>query len=218
MYRQTRALLDTLHIDIDPRTEVRRLSIARKQMVEIAKALALEASIVVMDEPTSALTENEVEVLLGLIHRLRDRGVAVVYISHRLDEIFRVSDRITVLRDGRLVRVRLTAESNADEIVSMMVGRKLEDLYGRVETPRFGDNVFEVRDLRQRGHLHDISFRVRAGEILGLAGLIGAGRTEVARAIFGVDRKDSGTVLVENRPVQITSPRQAIDAGIGYLA
>jgi ribose transport system ATP-binding protein len=217
MYRQTRVLLDTLHIDIDPRTEVRRLSVARKQMVEIAKALALDASIVVMDEPTSALTENEVEVLLSLIHKLRDRGVAVVYISHRLDEIFRVSDRITVLRDGRLVGVRLTAESNADELVSMMVGRKLEDLYGRVETPRFGDSVFQVHNLYQRGRLHNISFNVRAGEILGLAGLIGAGRTEVARALFGVDRKDSGTVLIENQPVHITSPRQAIDAGLGYL-
>ena len=224
MERQAQELLNELHITVDPRTEVRQLSIARKQMVEIARVLSIEASILVMDEPTSSLPtttstveENEVEVLLHLIDRLRERGTAIIYISHRLDEVFRISNRITVLRDGRLVGVRQTENTTPEEIVSMMVGRDLEDLYGHVEKPKMGETVLEVRDLNLGGQLHNISFHVCAGEILGLAGLIGAGRTDLALAIFGVLPKDRGRVLIENQPVEITSPQQAIRAGIGYV-
>ena len=224
MERQAQELLDELHITVNPRTEVGLLSIARKQMVEIARALSVEASILVMDEPTSSLPtttssveENEVEVLLHLIDRLRERGTAIIYISHRLDEVFHISNRITVLRDGRLVGVRQTEDTTPEEIVSMMVGRDLEDLYGHVEKPKIGDTVLEVRDLHLGGQLHNISFHVCAGEILGLAGLIGAGRTDLALTIFGVLPKDRGRVLIENQPIEITSPQQAIRAGIGYV-
>ena len=225
MNAHAREWLQTLHIDIDPRMMVRKLGIARKQMVEIAKALSLDASIIVMDEPTSSLptatskpTElNEVEVLLELITKLRDQGKAIIYISHRMGEVFRISDRITVLRDGKLVGVRNTAETNPDEIVAMMVGRKLEDLYGvRSEAP-IGDKVLEVRGLNQAGKLYDINFNVKAGEILGLAGLIGAGRTETAMAVFGAGKRESGEILIDNHPVTIRNPQDAIKAGVGYV-
>jgi ABC-type sugar transport system ATPase subunit len=225
MHAHAREWLEALHINVDPHMEVRRLSIARKQMVEIAKALSLDASIIVMDEPTSSLptataspTEmNEVEVLLDLILKLRSRGKAIIYITHRMGEIFRISDRVTVLRDGRLVGVRTTAETNPDEIVSMMVGRDLEDLYGHTEQPRIGEVALAVHGLRRTGLLHDIGFHVRAGEILGVAGLVGAGRTEMARAVFGVDPKDGGEVRIGNRTVGIRTPRDAIEVGLGYL-
>jgi ABC-type sugar transport system ATPase subunit len=205
--------------------QVRRLSIARKQMVEIAKTLSLDAQIIVMDEPTSSLPtsttnpneKNEVEVLLDLIQKLRDRGKAIVYISHRMNEIFRIADRITVLRDGRLVGVRKASETNPDEVVAMMVGRNLEDMYGRPDDKKPGEVVLEVKNLKQSDRLHDLSFHVRSGEILGVAGLIGAGRTEMALSIFGVGRRDGGEILVLNKKVKIQTPYDAIRAGIGYL-
>lgn len=225
MNSHAREWLQALHIDIDPRLMVRKLGIARKQMVEIAKALSLDASIIVMDEPTSSLptatsqpTElNEVEVLLEMISKLRDRGKAIIYISHRMGEVFRISDRITVLRDGKLVGVRNTVETNPDEIVAMMVGRKLEDLYGVRSKTQIGEKVLEVRGLNQAGELYNINFDVRSGEILGLAGLIGAGRTETAMAVFGAVKRDSGEILINNQPVPIHSPKDAIKAGLGYL-
>jgi len=226
MHAHARDLLETLHVNIDPRLMVRQLNISRKQMVEIAKALSLDASIIVMDEPPSSLPTtttsktselNEVEVLLDLIAKLRDQGKAIIYISHRMGEVFRISDRITVLRDGKLVGIRKTSETNPDEIVSMMVGRKLEDMYGTRSDTQIGDNVLEVRGLNQAGTLYDINFHVRAGEILGLAGLIGAGRTETAMATFGAGKRESGEILVDNRPVTIRNPQDAIRAGIGYL-
>ena len=225
MNTRAREWLETLHIDLDPRLMVRKIGIARKQMVEIAKALSLDASIIVMDEPTSSLptatskpTElNEVEVLLEMIKKLRDRGKAVIYISHRMGEVFRISDRITVLRDGKLVGVRNTAETNPDEVVAMMVGRKLEDLYGQRSEAPIGEKVLEVRGLNQAGRLYDINFDVRAGEILGLAGLIGAGRSETAMAVFGASKRDSGDILINNHPLAIKNPQSAIQAGIGYL-
>jgi ABC-type sugar transport system ATPase subunit len=225
MYKRTREVLSSLHIDLDPSVQVRRLSIARKQMVEIAKTLSLDAQIIVMDEPTSSLPtsttnpneKNEVEVLLDLIQKLRDRGKAIVYISHRMNEIFRIADRITVLRDGRLVGVRKASETNPDEVVAMMVGRNLEDMYGRPDDKKPGEVVLEVKNLKQSDRLHDLSFHVRSGEILGVAGLIGAGRTEMALSIFGVGRRDGGEILVLNKKVKIQTPYDAIRAGIGYL-
>ena len=203
--------------DIDPRVEVRRLSIAQKQLVEIARALSLEADVIVMDEPTSSLSESEVKVLLELVSRLREGGLAVIYVSHRLDEIFEVGDRVTILRDGKLVGVRSTKETSPDEVVRMMVGRELEDLYGEAEETQSSEAGFEVRDLVLPGASEGIGFRVRAGEIVGLSGLMGAGRTELARAIFGADPVDGGAVLVEGEEVPLGSPGKAIEAGIGYV-
>lgn len=226
LYKNAQKWLDALHIkNVDPRDEVRRLGIARKQMVEIAKALSLDSSIIVMDEPTSSLPTattnpnevNEVQVLLGMIQKLREHGKAVIYISHRLEEVFRISDRITVMRDGKLIGVRKTSETTPKEIISMMVGRNLEDLYGRPGERTIGKTVLEVRGLTQGNHLKNISFHARSGEILGVAGLVGAGRTELARAVFGADPRDSGEILVDNKPVDIRTPQHAIQAGLGYL-
>jgi ABC-type sugar transport system ATPase subunit len=225
MYAKTQEWLDTLQINVDPRTEIRRLSIARKQMVEIAKALSLDARIIVMDEPTSSLPsamtnpneKNEVEVLLNLIQQLRDQGKAIIYISHRMEEVFRISDRITVLRDGKLVGVRETRQTTPDEVVSMMVGRNLEDLYGEPEDRIPGEKVLEVRGLKRHGESETYDFEVRGGEILGVAGLIGSGRTEMMRALFGADKSDAGEVTVNGRSIQIRTPEDAIRAGIGYL-
>ncbi len=226
LYKNAQKWLDTLHIsNVDPRDEVRRLGIARKQMVEIAKALSLDSSIIVMDEPTSSLPTvttnandvNEVDVLLDMVNKLRQHGKAVIYISHRMDEIFRISDRITVLRDGKLVGVRKTSETNPREIISMMVGRNLEDMYGKPGERNIGKTVLEVRGLNQGSRLKNIGFNVRSGEILGIAGLVGAGRTEMAKAVFGADKRDSGEILIDNKPVDIRTPLDAIQAGLGYL-
>jgi ABC-type sugar transport system ATPase subunit len=225
LYAKAQEWLDALHVHVDPRMEVRKLTIARKQMVEIAKALSLDATIIVMDEPTSSLPsvmdepdeQNEVEILLNLVTRLRNQGKAIIYISHRMEEIFRIADRITVMRDGKLVGVRKTAESTPDQIVSMMVGRNLEDLYGQPEEHPAGETVLEVRDLQRARCPEKYTFSVRSGEILGVTGLIGSGRTEMARALFGADKITGGEVLVGGRKVRIKSPRDAIQAGIGYL-
>jgi ABC-type sugar transport system ATPase subunit len=224
MYRQARALLDELHIDVDPRTEVRRLSIAHKQMVEIARALSMDARLIVMDEPTSSLPTttvsgmmNEVEILLRLINRLRERGKSIVYISHRLNEIFEISDRITVLRDGRLVGVTRADETDPDKVVSMMVGRELKDLYGTRQRRKIGKTILEVKGLTRKGKHGPVTFEVREGEIVGVAGLIGAGRTDMALTLFGVYPNDGGEVRVEDRPIVIKSPQHAIQHGIGYV-
>lgn len=226
LYANAQNWLDTLHISgVNPRDEIRSLSIAKKQMVEIAKAISLDANLIVMDEPTSSLPTvttkstdlNEVQVLLEMVDKLRKRGKAIIYISHRMDEIFRISDRITVMRDGKLIGVKNTSETNPDEIVSMMVGRDLKDMYGRPKARAIGDVVLEVRNLNQGHRLKDISFNVRAGEVLGIAGLVGAGRSETARAIFGADARDTGQVFMNGKEVHITSPDHAIQAGLGYL-
>ena len=219
MNRETRKVFEeSLHTtDIDPRIEVRRLSIAKKQLVEIARALSLEADVIVMDEPTSSLSESEVRVLLELVCRLRDKGLAVIYVSHRLEEVFEVGDRVTVLRDGQLVGVKNTEETTPDEVVKMMVGRELEDLYGEAEETQTSKTGLEVRDLTLPDASQGMSLQVRAGEIVGLSGLMGAGRTELARAIFGADPVDGGTVLVEGEPVASESPEKSIKAGIGYV-
>jgi ABC-type sugar transport system ATPase subunit len=158
-----------------------------------------------------------VQILLNTIRKLRDRGKAVIYISHRMEEIFRISDRITVMRDGKLIGVRTTSETNPKEIISMMVGRNLEDMYGKPGARNIGNTVLEVRNLNQGDRLMNISFHVRSGEILGVAGLVGAGRTEMAKAVFGADKRDSGEILVDNKTVDIRTPQDAIKAGLGYL-
>jgi len=224
---ETSRLLTDLGLDLDPRTRVARLGLAHRQMVEIAKALApafaktpagtsRDAAVLVMDEPTSSLTSREVTQLFALIERLASRGVAIVYITHRLDEVFRIGHRITVLRDGRHVTTRSIDEVSVDELVRLMANRDLTDHFPKVAAPR-GAELLRVEHLSRRGVLSDVSFTVHAGEVVGIAGLLGAGRTELARAISGADRVDAGQVFVEGQQVRFTSPGDAIARGIGLL-
>jgi len=212
-------LLSSLGINVSPKTLVGDLNIALRQMVEIAKALLVDARVVVMDEPTSSLTEEEVETLLTLIRRLRETGVSVIYVSHRMREIYAIADRITVMRDGSVVGIRDAAATNADEIVTMMVGRELGDLYGKREAALEPAAVpaLEVRHLGAGKLLHDASFTVDPGEIVVLAGLIGAGRSHLAMTVFGARARTAGEILVSGKPVRYRNPAQAIAAGIGFV-
>ncbi|MFT4038412.1 MAG: sugar ABC transporter ATP-binding protein [Thermomicrobiales bacterium] len=227
MEADTRVLLQRLGVALDPRATVRDLSVAEQQMVEIAKALSTNARLVIMDEPTSALTDREVDSLLAIVNNLKAQGLGVIFITHRLDELAPIGDWVTVLRDGRNAGEMPMAEATPDAIVRMMVGRHIADLYekiGHSYDPNAAP-VLEVRGLSRTGSaqdatqivLHDVNFGVRAGEIVGLAGLVGSGRTEVARAIFGADRFDAGQVLLNGQPVTITTPRDAIRHGIGLV-
>lgn len=215
---KAQVLLDRLHLRIDPRARVSDLTVAKQQMVEIAKALSYNSEVLIMDEPTAALTETEIEDLFRIIRELRDKGVGVVHISHRLEELHRISDRVTVMRDGHYVATLATADAAIDEIIRLMVGRHLYE--GAPEIPDLPDRevVLEVRNLTRGRTLKDVSFSLRRGEILGFAGLVGAGRTEVARAIFGADPIDSGEILVRGKPVRIRTPRDAVRHGIAYLS
>ena len=219
MERATAALLAELGAErsISPRSTVRDLSVAQQQTVEIAKALSFEAKLLIMDEPTASLSPHEVEALFERVRRLQRRGLAVLYISHRLKEVFELAQRITVLKDGRKVGTVETAATRPAELVRMMVGRELEHLY----PPRSAAGEIGPPKLRVRGggnaRLRDINLEVRAGEIVGLAGLEGAGRTEVARALFGVEPFERGTVELDGEVVHVRSPRQAIRAGLGFL-
>ncbi|MEX2444021.1 MAG: sugar ABC transporter ATP-binding protein [Alkalispirochaeta sp.] len=216
LYRMAQDLFDDMAVDIHPKSLAGSLNVARQQLVEIAKALSLNARIIIMDEPTSSLSEQEVDSLYGIVERLRDRGVTVVFISHKLTEVFRVADRITVLRDGELIGTLPTADTSSSEIIRMMVGRNIEDLYPP-KTKEVGDALMDVKDLGFRNQFSDISFTVKRGEILGLAGLVGAQRSESMLALFGAAPKTSGTVEVHGKPITIKSPRDAIAAGICYL-
>lgn len=216
MNARTRDLLRELRLTTNPETMVARLNVATRQMVEIAKALSMNARVIVMDEPTSSLTEQEVQTLLQLVRELRSKGVAVVYVSHRMREIFEVSDRITVMRDGRLVAVRDAAGVTADEVVTMMVGRELTDLYGGEARggPTAQEPVLAVDGLSVGERVKDVSFSVRPGEIVGFAGLIGAGRSETAHAIFGSMPRTSGTVTVSGSRIAPKHPEDAIRHGV----
>ncbi|MBO9334393.1 MAG: sugar ABC transporter ATP-binding protein [Roseiflexus sp.] len=215
--RETAALLAQLGITgLDIRRKVGELSVAFQQLTEIAKALALEARLIVMDEPTSALPDEEVEHLFEIIRRLRERGLGVVFVSHRLNEVRAICDRIVVLRDGKNAGALPVNEASDDRIIAMMVGRSINNLYPK-RPATLGDVVLEVQGLTRRGIIEDISFHLRAGEVVGLAGLVGSGRTEVARAIFGADRIDKGTIRLNGTPVRIRSPQDARNLGIGYV-
>jgi len=216
MVREAQRVFDSMGVEIDPRTLVGQISIGMQQIVEIGKALSLHSKVLIMDEPTSALSEKEVDHLYEIVANLRQRGVTVIFISHKLTEVFRIAERIIVLRDGVLVGNEVTEATDRDRVVRLMVGRPMSDLYPP-RRPRPGATLLEVRDLRRRGLFEDVSFQLHEGEVLGFAGLVGAGRTEVARAIFGADRPDGGEVLVRGQPVRIRSPRDAIRAGICYV-
>jgi ribose transport system ATP-binding protein len=215
---KTAELFETLHLRLDPRARVSRLAVAQQQMVEIAKALSFKADVLIMDEPTAALTGVEIDELFRIIRQLRDRGVGVVHISHRLQELKQISDRVTVMRDGRYVDTVATADANIDQIIKMMVGRTIFESAPELPEHPSTDVVLEVRNLNRGRSIRDVSFQLRRGEILGIAGLVGAGRTEVARAVFGADQLDSGEIFVKGTKVRINSPTDAVGHGIGYLS
>jgi rhamnose transport system ATP-binding protein len=214
--RQVQALMERLGVPLDPNRPARGLSIADQQIVEIAKALSFEARVIVMDEPTAALSGAEVERLFAVARTLQEHGVAVLFISHRLDEVFALCRRVTVMRDGRHVfSGPLKGLTNGD-LVSRMVGRELDALFPKQPTTR-GGVALSVRQLTREGVFFDVSFDVHHGEIVGLAGLVGAGRSEVARAVFGIDRRDAGQVMVEGRELAAASPTAAMAAGMGFV-
>lgn len=207
---------DKLGLLEDPRELVKNLSVGKQQLVEIAKALSLDARIIIMDEPTGALTLSETEKLFQVVEDLKKSGQSIVYISHRLNEIFQICDYVTVLRDGSLVGEKPIGELNEDKIIEMMVGRKLSEQYPRVQT-ELGDTVLQVKNLTNK-FVNDISFELRRGEILGVAGLVGAGRTELARTIYGVYQADSGEIILDGKALTIKSPKDALDNGIAYVS
>jgi len=214
-----RRLFARLNLDLDPRTLVADLTVARQQMVEIAKALSFDSKVLIMDEPTAALNAQEVADLFRVVRQLREEGVGIVYISHRMDELRQIADRVTVMRDGRTIATVAMADTDVAAIIHMMVGRALEEnLRGAPPDTARNEVALEVRGLRRGGAIRDVSFSVRKGEILGFAGLMGAGRTEVARAVFGADAIDGGEIRVHGRAVRIRTPQDAVAAGIGYLS
>ncbi len=217
IYRRSTELLDSLGLHLNPKTKMRGLSVADQQMVDMAAALAQNARILLMDEPTAALTPNEVERLFAIMRRLRDQGVALAFISHRLEEVSAIADRLTVMRDGEMVGERNPRATTHDEIIRLMVGRPLQVLFEKPEQQAIGATVLEVQHLTRAGHFEDISFTLRAGEIVGLAGLVGAGRSDVAQALFGIARADSGTILMDGKPILFRNPRAAMAHGLAYV-
>lgn len=216
MHREAGALFEKLDVAIDPGVKMRSLSVARTQMVEIAKALSLNAKLIIMDEPTSAITNKEADQLFRIIAALKQRNVSIIYISHKMDEIFAIADDLTVLRDGQTVGFGRTVELDQRRLIELMVGRTLDAVFPKEEAA-LGDVVLDVQGLDRPGAFHHVSFQVRAGEILGIAGLIGSGRTEVVESIFGVVPARAGTVRVRGRLLDRATPRRAIEHGLAYL-
>ncbi len=217
MRAEAEALLASLDIhDLDVTRIVGSLTVGNRQRVEIAKALSQNARILIMDEPTAALGGADVERLFDIVRLLRQRGVGIVYISHRLAEVFALADRVTVLRDGTYVGTRPVSETSEDDLITMMVGRTIDNLFPKLDT-EVGATVLEVRGLHRKGQFHDISLELRAGEIVGLAGLVGSGRSELAQAIFGIAPPDGGEIRLDGRPVRIDSPSAAGRLGIAYV-
>ena len=224
LYHKASTLLNDLHLPIDPRVPVGALGIGQQQLVEIAKALSKDARILVLDEPTAALTESEVETLFGILRKLKDRGVGMIYISHKLDEVFKMSDRITVLRDGKTIGTHDAKNLNKEKVIQLMVGREVGDIFPKVEH-ELGPIAFEIKNLTAHSTdnpdkkiVDGVSFAVRKGEVLGIAGLMGAGRSELLMSIFGAwQGKREGEVFVEDKPAVINSPSDAIMLGIGFV-
>jgi len=216
LYRDTKEILtDYIGLNVSPKTLAGELSVGQQQMIEIGRALTRHARVIIMDEPTSSLSEAETETLFRLIKMLKEDNVAIVYISHKLDEVMQLADRITVLRDGKNIITMKTSEITQEQLISYMIGRELENLYQK-SPARQGDVVLEVKNLTRKGVFENISFSVRAGEIVGFFGLVGAGRSEIMRAVFGVDRYDSGEIYIGGKKLPPGKPSAAIEAGLGF--
>lgn len=216
MYTKSKEMLDRLDVAIDPKTVVADLGIAQQQMVEIAKALSVNADVIIMDEPTAALTEKEINSLFEIIHKVKSEGVSIIYISHRLEEFSIIGDRVTVMRDGETVGMVNMKETTIDHLIKLMVGREIGNKFPKVEAKK-EDILLEVKNLNRKGVFKNINFSLRKGEILGISGLMGAGRTEVMRGIFGVDPIDSGEIFINNKEVIIKTEKDAISHGIGFV-
>ena len=215
IYEKTEALLKKLGIEIRPDAIVETLTVAQKQLVEIAKAIAQDSRVIIMDEPTAALSVGEIEILFRLIRNLKENGVTIIYISHRMNEVFEITDRVSVMRDGCLIVTKETADLTRDELIRHMVGRTLSETFPE-SSGKIGEIVLQAEHITN-SKVHDVSFSVRKGEILGIAGLMGSSRTELVRAVFGADRKSGGRVLIHGREVRIASPKDAVAAGIGLV-
>ncbi|GGB93731.1 sugar ABC transporter ATP-binding protein [Dyadobacter sediminis] len=215
--RKAAELLKQMGVSIDPEARMKFLSVAQMQMVEIAKAISNNAKVIIMDEPTSAISDREVATLFGIIRELKAREVSIIYISHKMDEIFEISDTITVLRDGKYIATKAASELDNNSLIAMMVGREISQMFPE-NAGNHGEVVLSVQNLSSKGKFSDIHFQVRSGEILGLAGLMGAGRTEIARAIFGLDPLEKGEIKIRDQNVRIQSPQDAISKGIGYVS
>lgn len=216
--QEAKRIFEMLSLKLDPNTKVADLTVAKQQMVEIAKALSFNAKVLIMDEPTAALTDLEIEDLFALIRQLREKGVGIVHISHRLEELKLIADRITVMRDGKTIDTLLAEDATIDKIISLMVGRTIYEAEPEIPENPSQEIVLEVRNLNRGKALRDVSFALKKGEILGFAGLMGAGRTEVARAIFGADGFTTGEIYIKGQKVQVKTPKDAVAHGIGYLS
>lgn len=216
MYAEAAELLGRLGVSLNPRTKARALSVAQMQLVEIARALSIKTRVLIMDEPTSALTLSEIEDLFVIVRQLREQGTSIIFISHHLEELFALCDRVTVLRDGSYVNTTSMSDVSTDSLIQMMVGRTLQEMFPK-QKASIGDVVLDVEGLGVAGKFRDVAFKLHKGEILGMAGLIGAGRTELACALFGTDPATSGTIRLDGKIVRISSPQQAMQLGISYV-
>ena len=219
MNEEAKKLFDKLNVDIDPREKMANLTVGKQQMCEIAKAVSFDAKVIIFDEPSAALTESEIEEMFKIIRDLKKRDIAMVYISHRMDEIKVITDRVTVMRDGTYVGTLITKDCTKEDIINMMVGRVIyEDPKTHSMVPKDAPVVLKVEHLNAGKMVQDVSFELRKGEILGFSGLMGAGRTETARALFGADPKESGDIYINGKKVTINNPQDAVKCGIGYLS
>ena len=215
---QTRAIFQRMNLELEPTTQVGDLSIAKQQMVEIAKALSFKSKVLIMDEPTAALNQVETSELFTIIRQLQKEGTGIIYISHKMDEIMQIADRVTVMRDGEYIATKQTGDTSIGEIIGMMVGRTIAEVEQQIPENSQAQVALEVSNLSRGREIRNVSFTLKQGEILGFAGLMGAGRTEVARAVFGADRIDSGSIKIFGKACRIGSPHDAVKAGIGYLS
>lgn len=216
MYELSKEVLKEIDLEEDPRTKMVNLTVAKMQMVEIAKAISYDSKLIIMDEPTSALTSKEIKQLFNIMRKLKKKGKSIIYISHKLDEIFEISDRVTIYRDGQYINSSDIDKIDVKNMINMMVGRDVNEMFPKIDCP-IGDVKLEVKGLTHSTHFKDISFSVRRGEIFGIAGLVGAGRTEVLETIFGIRGKVSGEILIDGKKVEINKPKDAIKHGIAFL-
>lgn len=218
MNKDAKKLLHNMNVSIDPTIKVDELTVAQQQMVEIAKALSFDSEVLIMDEPTAALTEAEIDELFRIINDLRAKGVGIVYISHRMEELKKICDSVTVMRDGEYITSKSMNEITIDEIIQLMVGREIFEEAHDINLEQSHEVVLEVKNLNRGKQVQDVSFNLKKGEILGFAGLMGAGRTEVARCLFGADKADSGHIILNGKTIKVNNPKDAVEHGIGYLS